>query len=115
MKKSIMFSVALFALFVAPVVLLAGQYDRWDRVGDRAELRRELRERIQDARAHARERIHDRAEIRHEIQRLRSDIRSHLGRGVHLDGDSYRHEYRDAIRDAMCDMRQSLREAFRNR
>src|SRR6476660_4113091 len=98
MKKSIIFSLALLALVVAPVALLAGQYDHWDQLRDRAELRRELRERIQDAREHARERIRDRAEIRAEVQRLRSEIRSHLGSGLHLDRDRYRHEYHDAIR-----------------
>src|SRR3954447_5272465 len=115
MKTGIILSLALLAMFVAPRALIARQYDRWDRVPDGAELRREIRERIQDARVHARERIRDRAEIRREVQRLRSEIRSHLGSGGHLDRDPDGREYRDAIHDAMRELRHSLRDGFRDR
>src|SRR5258705_7686786 len=68
MEKSRILSFALAALLLTPAVGLAGQGDRFDRLRERAEFRREMRDL-------ARERVRERAEIRREQTRLRKEFR----------------------------------------
>jgi len=56
MKTTIILSVALTALFLAPAIGRASQDGRYERLHERAEFRREMREQTRD-------RIHARAEV----------------------------------------------------
>jgi len=108
MKQNRILSLALAALLLAPAVGLAGQDGRFDRLRDRAELRREMRDL-------ARERVRERAEIRREQRRLRNELRwrgPNAYRG--LRDRYYRHAYRDAVRDALRETRRALRDAYRS-
>jgi hypothetical protein len=113
MTKGIILSLALTAVLAVTAVCLvpstgwAGQDDRVERLRNRAEFRREMRDL-------ARERVRDRAEVRRELMRLRSEFRWHArdaSRGIH---DWSGHDYRDSVRDAMREMRRALHEAFRD-
>ena len=106
MKTNRILSVALAALLLAPAAGLAGQDDRFDRLRDRAELRREMRDL-------ARERVRERAEIRREQMRLRHEFgwrARHAYRDAH---DRFGRAYRDAVRDALRETRRALRDAYR--
>ena len=106
MNKTIVLSLALITLFLAPVIVVASQAGRFERLRERAEFRREMREGL-------RERSRARAEAART--RLHSELRwrahdSYWGpRERHFD------EYRAAVRQAMRDTRRALRDALRDR
>ena len=108
MKKSIIPSLALAALLLAPAATSAGQDDRVERLRERAEFRREMRDLT-------RERFRARADVRRERMRLKNEFRWHTRdtyRGVH---EHYFHAYRDTVREALRETRRALREAFGDR
>ena len=96
MKKTMILSLALAAVLLAPAVGLAGQDGRFARLRERAEVRREMSDL-------ARERVRERAGIRREQRRPRNEFR---WRALIA--------YRDAVRDALRETRRALRDAYRS-
>jgi hypothetical protein len=108
MNKNVILPLALAALLLMPSAGFSGQDDRFERLRERAQVRREMRDL-------ARERFRTRADVGHERMRLRSEVRGRVREALRGFHGHDRQAYRDTVRDALRTARRALRDAFRDR